>query len=82
VFNLGHDQIPFQSVASKRNIVTYISGGRLTWAKNIGQWLADRSCRPRDLQLLHCEHPVECCICCNFARNQLQPLVEPHPSQT
>ena len=35
-----------------------------------------------DLQLLDYLDVLRCCICCNFVHNQLQPLVEPQPSQT
>jgi hypothetical protein len=35
-----------------------------------------------DLRLFHYSHELRCCICRNFAQNQLQPLVEPQPSQT
>jgi hypothetical protein len=35
-----------------------------------------------DLRLFDYSHELRCCICRNFAQNQLQPLVEPQPSQT
>jgi hypothetical protein len=35
-----------------------------------------------DLRLPDYFQVPDCCICCNFAQNQLQPLVEPQPSQT
>ena len=35
-----------------------------------------------DLRLFSYSHQRRCCICRNFARFQLQPLVEPQPSQT
>ena len=35
-----------------------------------------------DLRLFDYSRGLRCCMCCNFAYYQLQPLVEPQPSQT
>ncbi len=34
------------------------------------------------LRLFVCQQRPSCCMCRNVAHNQLQPLVEPQPSQT
>jgi len=72
--------LPF--CCNKYNIVVSSSSGGAYLDQAAGGGEAISLATSLDLRLFGYLHERRCCICRNFAQNQLQPLVEPQPSQT
>jgi hypothetical protein len=78
----GNELHTFHADALNTTLLPPVRLPGTSWTKPPGGDEAMHLATPVDLWLFDYSVELRCCICRNFAHNQLQPLVEPQPSQT